>query len=363
MNEIQALKELLAKPSAAQAVRDEGRHRLQNVMYGGRVPSSRRKPWLAGGLGVTAAAMVTVVAVVSAGSPAAHKAAPNSPPPAPVLMSATEVLSSAATNVGRQPSTGAYWQISTSGVISRVNTGRGYTVQQTMKRTLWLSGSPGGTSWAVNQFLGYAPKTPADVAAWKADGSPTTWHIKRAAPCTVKSKKCRDQVQVLSSKNGPITADRQGGAGVVGDLGNLPITLTQVRALPSDPTKLKAVIAGRLPGVNGKLLDTITFEDGIKVIMQLPVSSAVRAAAYRMMASLPGVTAAGEFADPLGRKGQAVTMGADGSTQVRHRVIIDAKTGMPLTSQQYLTKNGQITDDQTVTVAGWTNANPDLHHA
>jgi hypothetical protein len=363
MNELQGLKDLLAKPPAAQAVRDEGRHRLQNVMLGGPGPSRRRKPWLAGGLGVTAAAVAAVVAVVSAGSPAEHKAAPNSPPPAPLLMSATEVLSSAATNVGRQPSAGAYWRISTSTDLSGIDTGRGYTVQGGMKQTLWLSGSPKGTSWMVSQGLGWAPKTPADIAAWKADGSPTTWRVDRAMGACPPERNCKDLIQVLSGKDQPVQADRRGKPGVVGTLGDFPITLAQVRALPSDPAKLKAAIARRLPGARGELLETITFENGIQVITQLPVSSAVRAGAYRMMASLPGVKALGEFTDPLGRKGQAVTMGADGSAEILHRVIIDPKTGLPLTTQMYRPDNGQVVLDQTVTFAGWTNAKPDLNHA
>jgi len=359
MNELETLKDLLTKPPATQAVRDEGRRRLQHLMHGDRVPSRPRRLWLAGGLGVTAATVAGVVAVVSAASPAVHKAVPNSPPPVPAPMSANEVLLSAATKVGGQPSSGRYWRISTSGVVSHVDTGRGYTVQQTLKQTLWLSGSRDGTSWAVTQFLGFAPQTPADVAAWKADGSPTTWHIKDVIVC-LKIKRCPDKV--ISSADRPVTAERLGKKGVVGSLGNFPITLAQVRQLPGDPAKLKAAIARRLPGAHGRLLDTITFEDGIEVIMELPVSSTVRAAAYRMMASLPGVKAVGEFTDPLGRKGQAITMGADGSTQVMHRMIIDSETGMPLAWEQYQTKNGQIVTAQTVSAAGWTNSPPDLRH-
>jgi hypothetical protein len=232
-----------------------------------------------------------------------------------------------------------------------------------MKRTLWLSGSPKGTSWAVTEMLGYAPDTPADVAAWKADGSPTTWRIKWPMPPCPPEKKCKEPVQKISSKGRPVDARRLGKAGVVGSLGDSPITLAQVRALPRDPAKLKAEIARRLPGASGELLNTITFEDGIQVITELPVSSEVRAAAYRMMASLPGVKAVGEFTDRLGRKGQAVTMGADGSTEVLHRVIIDPKTGLPLATQLYKPSNGQIDLDQTVTFAGWTDAEPDLQHA
>ena len=355
MNEIQALQDLLAKPPATQAVRDEGRHRLQRLMRGKPAPSWSRTLWPVGALGVTAAAAAGLIVLVGTGSPAVHNAAPNSPPPAPAPMSANEVLLSAATTVGGQPSTGRYWRISTSGSLGSFDTGRGYKIEQRMKRTLWLSGSPSGTSWAVTQFLGYRPQTPADVAAWKADGSPTSWKLPMC-----RLKKCPDNA--FSNTDQPVSAERLGKAGVVGSLGNYPITLAQIRKLPSDPAKLKAEIARRLPGAHGTFLDTVTFEDGIELIMELPVSSPVRAAAYRMMAALPGVRALGEFTDPLGRKGQAITMGADGSTKTKHRLIIDPATGMPLTWEQYQTRNGQVVMDDTVSVAGWTNSHPDLQH-
>ncbi|GAA3241701.1 CU044_5270 family protein [Actinocorallia longicatena] len=358
MDELHALKDLLARPAAAQAVKDEGRHRLRNTMLRGPAPKRRRTRLFAGGLTVTAAGLATVVALVGGGSPAEREAAPNGPPlPAPVLMSGSEVLTNAATAVGRQPSEGAYWRISSTGVVARSATGRGYDVVQKMKQTFWLSTSPGGKSWTVSQYLGFVPATEADAAKWRADGSPESWRLEHKDP---RCPKGRCAVQILSTKPQPVVTRAFGGKGVVGELAGLPITIAQVRALPTDPAKLKAAIARRLPGAKGRFLDMLAFENGMQLIMNLPVSSGVRAATYRMMAALPGVRSLGEATDQLGRKGHAVTMGADGSKKVLHRVIIDPSTGLPLATEMFTPADGTVLNDTTVTAAGWTDDRPDL---
>jgi hypothetical protein len=57
----------------------------------------------------------------------------------------------------------------------------------------------------------------------------------------------------------------------------------------------------------------------------------VRAAAYRMIASLPGVRALGEVTDVLGRTGQGVArVTRDFGGEVEQRLVMDDRTGFPL---------------------------------
>ncbi|MFG2004192.1 CU044_5270 family protein [Spirillospora sp. NPDC048911] len=374
MNELQSLKELLAKPAAAREVRDAGRQRVQRTVQGhGPVIRRRRAPWVAGSLGLTAAAAAVTVAITTLGTSAPHE--PNSPPSTrQVVLPADTVLLAAASSVRRQPTTGAYYRIATTLTSDRMQVpGKRYWIRQSMAKEVWIA--PKGQSWVIFQELGWAPATGSDRAAWKADGSPASWRIKPqddasprlAKKCAVAKKLCKDEI--LTSKPGPRQVSRgtpgvrslgeKAPAGVVGSLGNHEITMDQVRRLPADKDGLRAEIKRRLPGA-GKMLDTITYEAGTGLILELPVSPAVMGAAYEMLAATPGVRSAGKVTDSLGRKGNAVTMGTDGSKTIKTRVIIDSATGLPLGTQTYQVKDGSILDSETVTKIGWTNEQPNV---
>ncbi|MFI0444035.1 CU044_5270 family protein [Actinomadura sp. 6N118] len=371
MNELQSLKELLAKPAAAQEVRDDGRHQLQRTIHGhGPVSRRRRTPWLAGALGLTAAAAALTVVVTNLGTPTTHE--PNSPPttttPRQVVLSADSVLLAAASSARNQPASGAYYRIATRLTGNKVQVpGKGYWIQKSEAKEVWIS--PAGQSWMIFQDLGWAPVSDADRATWKADGSPTSWRIKQhlGAICERVKKLCKERV--VTTTAGPRKAERgtpggrrpgtEGKPGIVGSLGNDEITMDQVRRLPADRNGLRAEIKRRLPGA-GKMLDTITYEAGTGLILQLPVSPAVMGAAYEMLAATPGVRSEGTVTDSLGRKGNAVTMGADGSKRIKNRTIIDPATGLPLGTQTYRVKDGAVLDSEAVSKIGWTNEQPDL---
>jgi hypothetical protein len=78
--------------------------------------------------------------------------------------------------------------------------------------------------------------------------------------------------------------------------------------------------------------DQWLFSVGSGVLIGLPVSGAVRGAAYRMLAALPGVRDLGEVHDARGRAGQAVAIVLDepevGTFEVR--LIFDPATGQGL---------------------------------
>ncbi|MET8388377.1 hypothetical protein ABZV14_35830 [Streptosporangium canum] len=83
----------------------------------------------------------------------------------------------------------------------------------------------------------------------------------------------------------------------------------------------------------GRHADLRLYDMGVHIIMRFPVSPKVRAAAYRMIASLPGVTAVGEVTDPLGRRGRAVSIPRTtdtGESEGVDRLVVDAETGLPL---------------------------------
>ncbi|MDX6742640.1 hypothetical protein [Actinocorallia sp. A-T 12471] len=152
-----------------------------------------------------------------------------------------------------------------------------------------------------------------------------------------------------------------GGDGVGRRARSSDITLGELRGLPADPVALKDALARRLkPGTKGVELDTLLFEMGVHLVSELPVSSEVRAAAYRLIAGLPGVVSTGAVTDALGRQGRSVAMGADGSADQMLRLVIDPADGLPLAVQHYTTATGEVVSATTVTRIGWTDDRPDL---
>jgi hypothetical protein len=104
-------------------------------------------------------------------------------------------------------------------------------------------------------------------------------------------------------------------------------------------------------------------------VIGLPVSNPVRAAAYRLLAELPGVRDLGAVRDVRGRAGQAVAFVEDdprsGSFEVR--LIIDVHTGQALAQERRAVQPrgrwswiapGTLVGYQAVLFSGTTDANP-----
>jgi hypothetical protein len=72
-------------------------------------------------------------------------------------------------------------------------------------------------------------------------------------------------------------------------------------------------------------------------VLDLPVTSQVRAAAYKMIAGLKGITTLGTVTDQHGRKGVAVayTRRGDAGALGQTRLIIDPRTGHALAKESW----------------------------
>ena len=134
-------------------------------------------------------------------------------------------------------------------------------------------------------------------------------------------------------------------------------SIAQLDALPTRPDQLKAKLldwygdTGRLEGDEKSFL----FYSGLAIVLDLPVPTAVRAAAYRMLAALPGVASLGPVTDSLGRTGiaVAVTRRGDAGTEMQTRLIVDPATGRALAQQ---TRGGQTATDTTIESAHWSDS-------
>jgi hypothetical protein len=249
----------------------------------------------------------------------------------------------------------------------------------------WAARSPKDGSPQDAQPLGAAPASAADRAAWRRDGSPTKWaYVGQSDALADPQGGASGFNYALISGAGPITSLGAGYGAQQFDVGANALTLAQLRALPADPAKLeKLIVAGGVaPGepVSAYLLETVP------AIMEMPVTSAVRAALYRMLADLPGMESLGEVKDPAGQQGDAVGYTASykdctpdtpvpgpdngsafGSCTVQQILIIDPTTGLPMAEElryptppdgQRWTAPDGLFSYEIFGQSYWTNQNP-----
>ncbi|MCW2919484.1 MAG: hypothetical protein JWN52_7552 [Actinomycetia bacterium] len=292
MDELQLLANLLAKPDQSRDMIDHGRHQLQKAMRG---PVHKRKTgWLAGGLGLTAAAVGAVVVVSSTTAPTAT---PNSPPAA-VQQNARQILLTAATTALRTPmGSGTYW----------------YVKNVSTKRAGGVSGQDSVETWVRR-----------DGKSWVRQGAP-------ASPV--------------------ISNDGSHGHWADGfDVADHRLSLGQIQQLPTDPVALKAWIVEHRGRATPPGLDFVIGEL-VGLLSGVPAPPKVRAAAFRALASLPNVKSLGPvkggqgllLPDPQGKNMLVVD---PATSKVRGSNFSDVIDGQ------------RVSGSSAVVAAEWTNLLP-----
>ena len=151
----------------------------------------------------------------------------------------------------------------------------------------------------------------------------------------------------------------------VGRIGSRLATPENLAKLPTDPKALydrllreMTAMTAATPKENRPdpvqhryLLSGDLFRAGVDLVARLPVSPALRSAAFGMLSHIPGVESRGEMTDPLGRTGQAIALTgrADngfvrngemvkGGTLYDTVLIIDPSTGTALATVDQISK-------------------------
>jgi hypothetical protein len=213
---------------------------------------------------------------------------------------------------------------------------------------------PGGTVGGYSQSLGIQFPTAADRTAWQRDGSPTrvgAWYAS----------------QPDSFSPGPRvwTGQKTGWGNYAG--------------LSADPAKLKAQLLAQLPGPASPVMkmeehstgesypeirDDMLFSAAVQVLRD-PVRPAVQAAAYRVLATVPGVQVEPGVRDVTGQVGTAVWLSHPGDQMVDYQ-FIDPANGyllgddlIAVTTVDGLPAGSVLTYNEDVS-SGWTNTAP--HH-
>jgi len=296
-DDLRTLATLLAAPEPSDAAIGRGRRRLEAAI---RTPARRRRvaarslgnrrpaAWLAGGLGLAAAATAAAVVLASGGTPVVR----GSHPPvtarsgAAAQQAGQRILLTAATSAAAQPS-GAYWH---------------FKIRTTM------AGSSSVEEEWVAQDGRYWSAQPA------CDGIPAG-----------------------------VVAEGTGYGGFVYHSGDF-LTYQLTQDLPTSPAALTAWFARYTPPATVQevwLIESFTALEWL-----VPAPPQVRAAAFRALAELPGVTSLGPVPG-----GQELLIKPPQDPRQWQEFVIDPATGLVLSNN-----NGKAII--TIEADSWTNQLP-----
>jgi hypothetical protein len=296
MDDLKMLGDLLAKPGPSRDVVDRGRHRLRETMRGTARRHPARTRWLAAGTGLTAAAAAGAVAI-TLGTTVPAATPRNHPDAGQSGQSGQQILLAAAVTAERAPAgSGTYWHVTT--VVSD-------------------SPSDYWQTWATR------------------DGQ--NWWTKEGSDEAIKGWPGQDPFM----------------------LAGVNLTFWQLQDLPTGVAALKAWVISNTakhgskggPPEREAVFDALT-----SLISEQPAPPKLRAAAFRVLASLPGVKSLGPV-----RGGQGLLFSFIGNQQAR--LVIDPVTSL-VRDTNFLVMDGadgelwtQSPTTATVT-AEWTNRPP-----
>jgi hypothetical protein len=325
----------------------------------------RRRTLIMGGVAAIAAAATAAALAWPAPREAPHKppgAAPSVPatvahpttthPTSGGPTTARQVLLTAAAHVLNSPTTGTYWRVQvTSGVIWPGGTeAHPYDITVATGYDQWNPKSPGQKEFEITQQLAARPATPADAAAWRAAGSPTTWHggqfshhnkndTTLGAPwgfnlaATTVAPAPSATWTISDGTIGYIEGDEAG------------LNAAQLGQVPARPKAVAAFLRHyaeqtycvQHPSSGCSSLDQIVWLEAL-YLLEDPVSAQVRSATFKVMASLPGVRLLGPMTDPLGRRGYGLAAGPQDPGNPNYNnpvkaVVIDPASGSLLATE------------------------------
>ncbi|MEU4243780.1 CU044_5270 family protein [Actinoplanes sp. NPDC026619] len=283
----------------------------------------------AGGLAAAAVAAVVVVAIDSGGP---TPSGPGTSTEAARPLTASQILLTAAEHSSQDaPGAGRYLVVRTeSGSVLTVGSGTStYEMTDRSSYESWLSRSGKESSAVISQDLGMTPLTPADAAAWRAAGSPGQVLVGKPLP----SGKLGPGSPV-STAGGPRRRSSSEGADMYA-FGGTNISVRDLEKLPADPAALRTALLKNFDGGGGDMptdREQWLLTVASTLIVDIPVSGPVRAAAFRLIAGLDGVRSLGAVADQRGRTGQgfAFTSVSAAGGSIERRFVIDSASGRAL---------------------------------
>ncbi|WP_433372876.1 hypothetical protein [Streptosporangium sp. CA-115845] len=340
------------------------------VLNGGRRPRRRSTARFGVRLGWVITAVATAAVVVTVTVLPRLEAVTSSPAVGP----RADLEIAADLMAGRtEPESGRYWRTVTE-VTRRLKIDKSYFVDERDRRTRWLSGTD-LPKVAERRLIGIKPVTAADLAKWRRAGSPEL--CEGGEDCAGGFLRPGQTEYVPSSG--------QKAKYLRGGLLGADLNMLEFMRLPDDPVALRSELlgswsafpartiwAGEKPVTGEKPVmtrDEWLWAVGTGILDEAPISPAVRAALYRMLADVPGARV---LAD-----GRTVTVArAFQNGFIDSHVVIDRATGELSAIRSVLLKpdpqqKGSLTDfrglpqksvifEVVFLAMGWTDEAPVL---
>jgi hypothetical protein len=237
-----------------------------------------------------------------------------------------------------------------------------YALERLSLQEQWTT--RGGRAWSGTREW-VRPKSPADRAAWRRDGARSEW-------CKGKTDTGPPQPICLRTAPGIASLTRNFFPFEVAE--GHELTFSQLQRLPQNPSVLRAWLLGITrhdldPSATPEIIDSNVMEILANLLVYPPVPAGVRAAAYRALAGMPGVTSIGPTRDPLGRAGIGIRIaeglgavfvpGAAGplpGASLTRTLIIDPRTSHVLADE--MSAGGDPLTETVILAVGWTNETP-----
>jgi hypothetical protein len=268
-------------------------------------------------------------------------------PPA-TATSAKEVLLDAARGLDSLEAepVGAYWKVRSMHVVPyKVGVSTKYVMEDRNLEERWIPADAKEQSWNGACDLGMWPKTAADERAWASDGRPGEWDFGG---------------HTLVQKPGTCTIAKESRVGfVLGE--DQDVAYSELDALPTDASALRTYLWERRPSDNVQPTQWL-YSAAATLLSDVPAQPKTRAAALRLLATLPGVTYVGRVRDPVGRSGLGIALtDQSGDVTSTHQLIVDPRTGKLLArTLDAVSAEGDAVKQgsRVVLSADWTNAKP-----
>ncbi|GLY76706.1 CU044_5270 family protein [Actinoallomurus iriomotensis] len=258
----------------------------------------------------TAAAAVTAVAVLAPGGSGDGVAPGHGGRGA----ASGNVLLAAATSAEKAP-TGRYWHTET--VIGQIygvgkSAANSYEVDARQRSITWV-GQDGKGSLAIVDELGH-PVAAKDMIKWRQAGSPEMVDVPNPDGTGVVTQV---EMSTQASRSPRTTPARPFDGDYFG------LSAEQVAQLPTDAKALENTLLNLrgnwhavsstpekqpIRSLRGAERTRALSEVASTLLSKAPAPPRVRAAAFRMLATLPGVKVGGTATDPMGRTGGVVSM-------------------------------------------------------
>jgi hypothetical protein len=305
--------------------------------------------WAGVAAGPVTAAVAAVAVTLAATGPVAPQKPPNRPSGSAApgrVLSARDILLTAAVSAAKARATGRYWVVADQQMrLQPAGTAaHPYDIAVRARTQAWYPRSADRRYWYIVTDRGARPATPADRAAWRAAGSPRSWRFG--------GLRYGKAAQRFTMSPSPAQAYWQPRDQALGFLGNARATFARLQGLPSGQARLRAVI-WRAAGVGHAATPAAAaevFGEGVWFLTQ-PVTPRVRASVYKVIAGLPGVRSAGPVTDPRGRRGYGVAMPVGGGE--KEVIVVSPSTGALLADELVVATPGRARVEQWASDCGW----------